>query len=153
MHGEHAGNRPYRVAVWRAILIGWLGWSQARFDRWVAAWEEALNDEGDHWFFYHENSLHWILGLLVPDDLALRLQGQRTRQMYNDAAELAYMELHPAIAHDPHWDKPEYDWNAGKKRAEEVLARYGATLPSPDHVTSYEQEILDEGPLRPSARS
>lgn len=144
MHNELAGNRPYYLATWRSILVGWLGWSPDRFDRWVSRWDADLNDEGDGWF-YHEDELYWILQLLVPDNLARRLEQRRTRRMYNDLAELLFEELSPAImggSQKVNWGTPEYDWLAAKKRVEEVLAKYGSALPSADHVTSYERRIL-----------
>lgn len=134
-------------------MVGWLGWSPDRFDRWVAKWDVDLNDEGNVWF-YHEDELYWILQLLVPDDLALRLQQQRTRRMYNDLAELLFEELSPAIkggSRKVNWGTPEYDWHAAKMRVEQVLAKYGTVLPSADHVTSYEWRILGERTAEPSA--
>jgi hypothetical protein len=146
MYGQLAGNREYYLAAWRPILMGWLGWSCTRFDRWVTRWDIDLNDEGDGWF-YHEDELYWILQLLVPDNLAIRLREQRTRRMYNDLAELLFEELHPAIMGRPQledWGTPRYDWDGAKKRVEEILAQYGTTLPSGDSVTSYERRILDK---------
>jgi hypothetical protein len=146
MDSKLAETRSYYLAAWRQILMGWLGWSSDRFERWVARWDVDLNDEGDGWF-YHEDELYWILQLLVPDGLAYRLREQRTRRMYNDLAEMLFEELHPAIMGGPlklNWGTSEYDWNAGKKRVEEVLAKYGAALPSADQVTSYERRILGE---------
>jgi hypothetical protein len=144
MHGELAGQRQHYLAAWRSILIGWLGWSPDRFDRWVARWDVDLNDAGDGWF-YHEDELYWILQLLVPDDLAFRLQQQRTRRMHNDLADVLFGEVRPAIMGGPRqvtWRTPEYDWGTAKKRVEDVLASYGTTLPSAEYVTSYERRIL-----------
>ncbi|MFL5342536.1 MAG: hypothetical protein ACJ8F7_20510 [Gemmataceae bacterium] len=151
MPGELARNRPHYLAAWRAILVGWLGWSLVRFDRWVARWDADLNDEGDGWL-YHEDELYWVLQLLVPDVLALRLQQQRTKRMHNDLAEFLFAELQPAIksgSQSANWGGPDYDWRAAKKRVEEVLANYGAALPSSDYVTSYERRILGEAAAEP----
>jgi hypothetical protein len=137
------------LATWRWILVGWLHWPEARFAAWVSCWQEKLNTNEDGWrdWFYHEDELHYVLPLLVPLDLAERLSRQRTRRMYNDLAELMFEELHPAIMGCPRkkdWGMPEYDWDAAKKRVEEILAKYGTALPSADHVTSYERRILGE---------
>jgi hypothetical protein len=155
MYGELARNRPYYLAAWRPILMDWLGWSPRRFDRWVARWDVDLNDAGDG-LFYHEDELYWILRLLVPDDLARRLIQQRTRGTCNDLDEVLFQELHPAIMgghREVNWGTPEYDWDAAKKRVEQVLAKYGAALPPPNHVTSYERGILRDAAAGPESCS
>lgn len=125
MNGELSRNRPYYLAAWQPILMGWLGWSPKRYDRWVARWDVDLNDAGDG-LFYHEDELFWILRL-----------------------EVLLQELYPGGPHKVNWGTPEYDWNAAKQRVEEVLAKYGAALPPPNHVTSYERGILRDAAAGP----
>lgn len=125
--------RERYVAVWRQLLCGWLGWPAERFDAFVAGWESGLAGEWLDGLFYHYDELYYVLGFLVPDDLAERLRLQRTGQHYNDLAALE-AELGDAITGrpvSPTWGSPQYDWTAARARVEAVLARYGGSLPTP----------------------
>lgn len=93
------GLYPNYVAVWRPILLGWLGWTQTRFDAWVSAWDFLIrNVECHRVWFYHEPPLYYVLPLLVPEDLAGRLASQRTGRMYSDLAELEHEGVPPRAA-------------------------------------------------------
>jgi hypothetical protein len=138
---------PYYLSTWRHILVEWLEWSEERFAAWVRTWEHRIRDNerglGD--LFYHEDELHYVLPLLVPDHLGERLAKQRTRRMYNDLAELLYEEIQPAITgrpHHPTWGTEGFDWATAKKRVEAVLQAHGASLPAPDEHGAYERRIL-----------
>jgi hypothetical protein len=135
------------IDIWRPILTGWLGWSEDRFAAWTAGWDYAIRNVDAHrTWFYHEDELHHVLRLLVPDELAHRLEKQRTRRMYNDLAELMYEELQTAIAGRPvddSWRTDAFDWGAAKRRVGIVLEHYGASLPTPADVSSYERRIRD----------
>lgn len=134
------------VAVWRPILTRWLGWSGERFDAWVASWNYKIrNVECHRVWFYHDDELSYVLPLLVPDELARRLQKPYTRRMYDDLAELL-KEIPPAITgrpNHPSWRTDAFDWEAAKYRVEAVFQRYGASLPGVSEVTSYEKRILE----------
>ena len=86
---------PYYLTAWRRILVDWMGWPEERLAAWVGSWEDRITRNIHGWgdWFYHEDELHYVLPLLVPDDLADRLKEQRTRRMYNDFAELIEEEL------------------------------------------------------------
>ena len=94
--------------------------------------------------FFHEDEWHYILPLLVHDELATRLAGQRTHQMYNDLAHLIYEELDGAIRGIPRSypiQEPDFDWDAARSRAGGVLQSYGHDIPNRAYVTSYETRI------------
>ncbi len=138
---------PYYLIAWQGVLIGWLGWSEVRFAAWVEAWEDRIAREGgvlQSWF-YHEDEWHYVLRLLVIDDLADRLQKQRTGRMYNDLAELLYHKLQPAITQlraAGWWETDSFDWQAAKTRVEAVLQKYEVGLPQPSEITAYEKRIV-----------
>ena len=132
--------------VWRAVLIGWLGWDSARFDAWVAGWHDDMADENS--LFYHEDEWYYILPLLVPDELGDRLVRQHTSGMYNDLAHLWHAELDRAIRGFPHMPSvgtPDFDWKAAKDRASAVLQSYGYELPTADEMTAYETRVVTRG--------
>jgi hypothetical protein len=138
---------PYYLAVWRHILVGWLGWPEERLATWVGAWADRIerNIHGYREWFYHEDELHYVLPLLVPDALADRMSKQRTGRMYNDLAGLLYEELQPAITGRPRhasWGTETFDWEFAKERVEAVLGRYGAGLPEPEQTSAYERRIV-----------
>lgn len=113
---------PYYRAVWRRVLVDWLGSPEERLAGWIGAWVDRIerNVHGYRDWFYHEDELYYILPLLVPDALAERLKQQRTHRMYNDFAELLYEELKPAIIgrpHDPTWGTEEFDWQAARNES------------------------------------
>ncbi len=145
---EEAGAiYPYYLAVWRRILVGWLGWPEQRLAAWICAWEDriARNVHGWRDGFFHEDELHYVLPLLVPDDLADRLKRQRTRRMYNGYAELLCEELRPAITGRPQipsWGTESFDWHAARERVEVVLGRYGVGLPGSAETSDYESRII-----------
>ena len=123
--------------------MGWLGWDEARFDAWLNAWHYDLTMENT--WLYHEDEFYWILPLMVPDDLAERLRRQRTKQIYNDLAQLMYIELDEAIQGRPKCypiGVPGFDWDEAKSRAVKVLQSYGRNFPGRDEITSYERHIL-----------
>jgi hypothetical protein len=144
---EPEGLDPGYVAVWRPILTGWLGWSGERFDSWVTSWDYKIRNVKCHrLWFYHEDELEYVLRLMVPDELAHRLEKQRTRRMNHDLNELLYEEIGPAITgrpNHPSWGTDAFDWEAAKDRVEAVLQRYEVSIPGPSEVTSYEKRILE----------
>jgi hypothetical protein len=147
MMPEPEGLHPEFIKIWRHVLMGWLEWPEERFAAWVASWDFKITHVECHrvWF-YHDDVLHWVLRLLVPDDLAHRLEKQRTRRMYHDLAQLMHEDLVHAIAGGPQYPvvwTEGFDWAAAKWRVEAVLQKYGAGLPRPSEVTSYEKRILE----------
>ena len=138
---------PYYLDAWRGVLVGWLGWPEDRIATWVNTWEDRItrNLHGYGDWFYHEDELHYVLPLLVVDELADRLQKQRSGQMHNDLAHLLYEELWPAITQQtriPSWEAKKFDWQSAKERVGAVLQKYRAKLPEPEDVTSYERRII-----------
>ena len=139
---------PCYLAAWRGVLVGCLGWPEARYCTWVSAWEDRITRELHGWsdgWFYHEDEMHFVLRLLVTDELADRLQKQRTKRMYNDLAHLLHEELRPAIRGQTwpsSWEPDDFDWLAAKERVETVLQIYGAELPKLDEVTKYESRVV-----------
>lgn len=131
------------IPTWRKVLVGWLGWDDARFDAWVAGWHDDLVDENS--LFYHEDEWYYILPLLVPDELSTQLANRKTKQMFNDLAHLHFEELDRAIRGRPELpavDTPGFDWDAARDRASAVLQTYGYDLSTADETTSYEMRIV-----------
>lgn len=135
------------IDVWRPVLTGWLGWSEDRFARWTASWDYAIrNVKAQRTWFYHEDELHHVLRLLVPEELAHRHEKQRTRRMYNDLGELMYGELQPAITGRPideSWRTDAFDWASARSRVEEVLEQHGGSLQRPSEVSSHERHVIE----------
>ena len=130
------------LPTWRRVLLEWLGWDESRYESWITGWQSDLSNECS--MFFHEDEWHYILPLLVHDDLATRLAGQRTHHMYNDLAHLMHEELDRAIRGIPRCypiQEPGFDWDAAKSRAEEVLHGYGHDIPDRSYFTSYEMRI------------
>jgi hypothetical protein len=117
--------------VWQRVCTGWLGWPEARFERFVRAFDAKLVaiDGGD--WFYHEPPLYHIVPLLVSDKFLDRLHKEVRRHRYG-TPEWVYFrsEILGAIEGVP-MREGRFNWTAAKERAEEHLALYREKLPSP----------------------
>ena len=122
--------------IWRAMLTQMLGWSDERVGRFVQGWsipEYGLRDPA----FYHHHALEYVEHLLIPDGVGPALGLERLG-----------FQRHFSTAVFPGSNQPgsplvRYDWVAARERAQSFLAQHGASLPTPDMVTSGEQRILD----------
>jgi hypothetical protein len=128
--------------IWRRVCVGWLGWTEARFDRLVRAFDAKLAAiDGGAWF-YHEPPLYHILPLLLTDALQERLHKEVRKHRYG-TPEWVYFrsEMLMAIEGVP-IRSGRFNWAAAKERAEEHLALYREKFPSPKTVTDYEKWVL-----------
>ena len=127
--------------IWRRVCVDWLGWTDARFQRFVRAFDAKLDGTGGGDWFYHEPPLYHILPLLVTDEFNERLHQEVRRHRYG-TPEWVYFrgEMLAAIEGAP--KRTRLNWNAAKTRAEEHLALYKEKLPSPKTVTDYEKWVL-----------
>ena len=134
------------VPTWHRVLVGWLGWSDSRFNAWLAAWQSDLSANDS--LFYHWDEWHYILPLLVHDKLATELAEKRTRERHNDLQYLLDTDLNEAIRGLPLCypiNEPEFDWDLARRRANDCLQTYGHTIPDASYVTAYEHRILNRG--------
>ncbi len=129
--------------VWGRVCVEWLGWPQARFDRFLRAFNAKLEatDDGGSWF-YHEPPLYHIISLLVTDEFEQRLHKEVRKAKYG-TPEWVYFrrELTDAIEGVPRM-QGRFDWAGARERVEEYLALYRQKLPGPATVTSYEKWVL-----------
>jgi len=128
--------------VWHKVCVGWLRWSEKRFERFLRAYDAQLAaTNGANWF-YHEPPLRHIVPLLIKDNFEERLHQQVRRYRYG-TPEWVYFcgEIVCAIEGVPKREG-RFDWAAARDRAEEHLALYREKFPSPRTVTSYEKWVL-----------
>lgn len=124
------------------MCVGWLDWSEKRFERFVRAFDANLasTDRGD--WFYHEPPLYHIIPLLITDDFQKRLHNEVRRHRYG-TPELVYFRREFLAAMEGVGIRSRrFDWLAAKARAEEHLALYEEKFPSRKMVTDYEKWIL-----------
>ena len=125
-----AGTEDY-VAVWRRVLRGWLAWSELRIEKFnhrfrPFAEPETRMDRTPVWFLTH---------VLEPPSLHRRYQG-KDRIAIDFEIEVAIVgEDSAAHLH------PSFDWQAARERVKAVLARYGESLPKPDDLAWWENEL------------
>lgn len=67
------------IVLWMKTLEVMLHWSKDRVLAWAKQYQQGL-DGHDLWF-YHEDPLHYIIPLLIPDQLKLRLQPTELYQL------------------------------------------------------------------------
>jgi hypothetical protein len=128
--------------VWRRVCIEWLRWSEKRFKHFVRAFDAKLvATDGDSWF-YHEPPMYHIVPLLVTDGFQERLHKEVRKHRYG-TPEWVYFrsEILGAIEGVPK-RLGRFSWAEARERAEEHLALYRETFPSPKTVTDYEKWVL-----------
>src|SRR5262245_61491621 len=136
------------VRIWRRVCVGWLGWSEKRFSRFLRAFDAKLASENGAVWFYHEPALYYVIPLLVTDEFEEWLHHEVRKPKYG-TPEWVYFrsELRSAIEGD-RVRSAKVDWSAAKKRAQEHLALYRETFPSPEAVTNHEKWILTFEPFK-----
>ena len=125
------------VAVWRHILGGWLHWPEERVQRFIERWRDELTAPElsmDSQMFFHDTPIEFVSYLLQPAALRKRDIGPD-----DDPVEVTHKIEH-AVNQGYAYDSEHYDWDAARRRVEAVLAEYGASLPTPDDLTWYEEE-------------
>ncbi len=120
------------VCVWSRILGDWLRWPEQRIQRFIARWEEDLTAPDQ--MFFHDSPIEYVSDVLQPRSLRNRYVGPD-----DDPVEVTHAIEH-SVNQDYHYNSAQYDWAAARRRVEVVLARYGASLPSPDQPAWYEEE-------------
>ena len=100
---------------WRHVCIGWLGWSEDRFARYLRAFNAKLSQTDGGGWFYHEPSLYHVVGLLISDAFSDRLHKEVRRHRYG-TPEYVYFrrELLDAIEGVPK-RRGRFNWTAAKK--------------------------------------
>ena len=116
--------------VWERVCIGWLGWRETRFQRFLRAYNAKLEADGGDIWFYHEPPLYHVIPLLVTSGFQDRLHREVRKHRYG-TPEWVYFrsELLADIEGVPK-RRGRFDWAAAKERAEEHLALYRQKLPS-----------------------
>jgi hypothetical protein len=132
------------VDDWRRVLIGWLGWTDERFERFVSAFNSKLRRHGGTAWFHHEAPLYYIVPLLVRNQFDERLRSNMRRPEYG-APEWSYFrrEMQHAIEGGAGYYSGNFDWNAARDRALKHLVSYGERFPLPEEVTNLEIDILN----------
>jgi hypothetical protein len=127
---------------WRRGPIGWLGWTDDRFQRFVGAFNAKIREHG--WRITCEAPLYYMVPLLVRKQFDERLRGNMRRPEYG-APEWGYFhrEMQHAIEGGADYYSGHFDWNAARDRGLKHLAGYGERFPPPEEETNYEAEILD----------
>ncbi|HEX3626865.1 MAG TPA: hypothetical protein VH280_15750 [Verrucomicrobiae bacterium] len=133
------------VEEWRKALVGWLGWTEERFERFVCAFNTKLATQKGGVWFYHETPIYHIIPLLVRNQFDERLHKNMRRPEYG-APEWSYFrrEMLAAIEGGEYYTD-HFDWRAACERAAKHLATYGETFPPPGETTNYEKQILSFG--------
>jgi hypothetical protein len=119
------------VAVWRRVLRGWLSWPEPRIERFIQRFRpfaepETRTDRTPVWFLTH---------VLEPPSL-------RQRYQVKDRIRIDF-EIEVAIVGEgsaAHL-QPSFDWEAARERVTAVLTRYGASLPNPQDLAWWENEL------------
>jgi hypothetical protein len=130
------------IEDWRWMLIGWLGWTEERFERFVRAFNLKLTRQRGGSAFYSETPIYHIIPLLVRNQFDERLRENMRKPEYG-APEWVYFhrEMLGAIEGDEYYTD-HFDWEAARERAVKHLATYNEILPLPDEVTKQEKRIL-----------
>jgi hypothetical protein len=119
------------IAVWRRILSDWLSWPEHRIERFIRrfgpfAEPEMRLDRTPVWFLTH---------VLEPPSL---------RQRYPGGDRISIdLEIEVAVVGEDSADhlRTNFDWEAARERVKAVLARYGVSLPNPDDLAWWENEL------------
>jgi hypothetical protein len=118
--------KQYYLDVWKALFRVFLGWSDAETLQWAKRWtatdgSDPLDDPDD--IFYHETPQYWATNTLIPD-------GLRERISHSD-----WLDLQQRVRH-AFWDEHymhfplDTDWRPYRAKIEQILAEYGASLPT-----------------------
>ncbi len=119
------------VAVWRRVLRGWLSWAEPRIEQFIHRFRpfaepETRMDRTPVWFLTH---------VLEPPSLHRRYQG-KARIAIDFEIEVAIVGEDSA-AHL----QSSFDWEAARERVKAVLTQYGESLPKPDDLAWWENEL------------
>jgi hypothetical protein len=120
------------ICVWRQVLSGWLGWDDGRVQREIDRWWDCMIDP-DEVEFYHRFPIQHVSAFLIPRSLWQRQDIHRMEVV--KAIEHAVFNG-PCEAHS--W--PGYDWEAARQRVQAALAKFGASLPTSDDPSGFEEE-------------
>ncbi len=109
------------IRTWVRLFNVLAGWPEEVVLKWAQHYQDRLADPDD--VFFHEPASYHALPALIPPRLRgmhpydrMRLEGQ-----IQDAIEDG----------DAFWDnRPDFDWEAAKRRVECVLNKYGESLTS-----------------------
>ena len=120
---EYEANKQFYLRAWAQALKGLLHWPDDRIADWVRERAVRLNDP------YSMLMCDWPIELVVweavPAVLKERLQGPRLVRLGR--------ELRSAILMgnlNLRWEgDPAFDWIGARQRANEVLNRFGESLP------------------------
>jgi hypothetical protein len=119
------------VAVWQRVLRDWLSWPEPRIERFIHRFRplverEWRTDRTPIWFLTH---------VLEPPSLHRRYQG-------GDRVAIDF-EIEVAVVGEDSAAHllPSFDWEAARERVKAVLTRYGASLPNPDDLAWWENEL------------
>jgi hypothetical protein len=132
------------------VCLGWLGWSEKRFARFVRAFDAKLASENGAVWFYHDPALSYVIPLLVTDQFEEWLHHETRKPKYG-TPEWVYFRSEFLLAIEGGRGRSrKIDWSAARKRAVEHLALYREKFPPSDAVTNYEKWILTFEPFDPS---
>lgn len=101
-----ADTKRYYVRSWELTLGHFLGWNEEQVRTWAQEkWGEWLDGKFGS-LFYHEDEMHYVTPLLVPPEVAERLDPDELRQLHR--------QIHQSVR-SPLSEHP-YDWDAAKER-------------------------------------
>ncbi|MDQ2686258.1 MAG: hypothetical protein M3Y28_00150 [Armatimonadota bacterium] len=115
-------DKEYYLTTWVKMLHGLLGWSKADVLQWSrkSAKLNYLDNPNDA--LYHESPVYWAVDLLIPDAL--------WRELAPLQRVLIRRDLLQALDHGQQYTIPQgTDWNSYADKVEQVLGRFGASLP------------------------
>jgi len=128
---EESWNNFLRYrAFWVTALREFLGWPMERTVDWSSKWEDfATESEGSAGELFHEEPSYYIIPLLISDEFSARIK-EAGRSFASQLMSKLQSAIKPREGPSPY--DPLYDWSAARRRVQDVLAEYGATLPHVD---------------------
>ena len=143
------------VQVWRRTCISWLGWSEARFGRFLRCWNARLSAERGHVWFRQGQPFQYVIPLLLSEQFEEYLHHKVRKPKYGTSEWIYFeSELLAAFEGGVGYCAPDttkrFDWVAARRRVEGHLALYKQNLPCSETVTDYEKFIHTFDPKLPS---
>ncbi len=134
--------RKHYARVWRRVCVGWLGWSEERFARFLRAFNAKLMHENGAVWFCHRPPFYYIIPLLVTDEFEERLHHEVRKPKFGTPEWVYFRSELLAAIEGNRIPSTKFDWAAARKRAVEHLEIYREEFPPPGVITNYEKWML-----------